>query len=481
MSKDAVSLPALGNRQASNLHQAWEELCSRYLPVTPAASTWRYHRAPRPQDLEQGWKLHLPATVLNATALLERVAPFLLERGVQFKAPATLQELNRINSGLYYGYSQIGKCLTVYPRNTEEALALAGELHRLTYGMTVPVIPFDLRYRPDSNVYYRYGAFRRWMLDQPDGAATLALRDLQGKLVPDVRTNPAAKPDWVQNPFINPVSRSPAVPAASPLKTTYRAFRALTQRGKGGVYQAVDLSRQPARFCVLKEGRQYGELGWDGRDGYWRVRHEEEVLTRLRAGGLDVPQVYASFVVERNYYLVTEFIAGESLQSLLKRRRRRLTVAQALRYGSEMATIMAKIHAAGWVWRDCKPANFMVTSQGGLRPIDFEGACPVNRPDPLPWSTPAFAPHAALAGNDTRASVYDDRYSLGAVIYLLLTGRLPDAASLASVQKLRRGVPAAVCEIITALLLAPPLQRPSTQLVLEQLQTAGAGLRSAAA
>jgi hypothetical protein len=471
MGIDTVKWPFLDSDQVGNLHQAWQELCYRYLPVRPTASIWCYHRAPHPQDLEQGWKLHLPATVVNATSLMERVAPFLMGQGVQFKAPVTLQELNRINSGLYHGYSQVGKCITVYPRSTKEALTLADELHRLTYKMTAPVVPFDLRYRSDSNVYYRYGAFRRWMLDQPNTAPALALRDPQGKLVLDVRTNPAAKPDWVQNPFTNPVSPPPAEPTASPLKTTYRAFRALAQRGKGGVYQAIDLSQPSPRFCMLKEGRQHGELSWDGRDGYWRIKHEERVLTHLRASGLNVPQVYASFEVGSNYYLVTEFITGECLQTLLKRRQRRLTVAQALFYGSEMAATLAGIHAAGWVWRDCKPSNF-ISNRSGLRPIDFEGACPIDSPDPLPWSTPGFASPITRAANEARSSVYDDCYALGAAIYLLFTGRLPEPSRIVPVQKMRRGIPATAREVITALLLASPRRRPSAQGVCEQLQTA---------
>jgi serine/threonine protein kinase len=398
---------------------------------------------------------------------------------IQFKAPSSLHELIGINAGLRHGYSQVGKCITVYPRTTEEALFLAEELHALTYGMTAPAVPFDLRLQPDSNVYYRYGAFRRLSLEHPDGGSTLAMRDPQGKLVPDLRTNASAKPDWASNPFLNSFPQPALEPMESPLKTTYRAFRALTQRGKGGVYQAVDLSQRPPRLCVLKEGRRYGELGWDGRDGCWRVRHEEQTLQRLRASGLAPPQVYASFTAEGNYYLVTEFIAGESIQGLLKRRRRRLAVAQALRYGSQMAEILFGIHSAGWVWRDCKPSNFILTHQGVLRPIDFEGACPVDSPDPLPWSTPAFAAPAERADDEARSSLYDDLYSLGAVIYLLLTGRLPEPASLIPLQKLRRGVPAEALELITTLLTASPRQRPNAQLVFQRLQAACAGLRSA--
>ena len=463
--------------QTAQLHQAWQELSARYLPVAQADSVWRFSRELSAEDPEQGWKLHLPATVLSAATLLERVAPLLIGRGVRFKAPASLHELHRINSGLNEGFSQVGKFLTVYPRTPEEAVALAEELHLATRGISAPAVPFDLRYRSDSNVYYRYGAFSPMLLKGADGRETLALRDPQGNLAPDSRTVQAAKPEWAINPFPTFPPQPAAEQTDNPLKTTYRAFRALTQRGKGGVYQAFDFSADPPRLCVLKEGRKDGELGWDGRDGRWRIRHEERVLTHLRAQGLDVPRVHASFNSEGNHYLVTEYIAGTNFQSLLDGRQRRLSLGQSLRYAGEMAAILFRIHSAGCVWRDCKPANFILTSRGDLRPVDFEGACSIERPDPIPWGTPAFGSAADRAEHPARSSVQDDLYSLGAVIYLLLAGSLPASTAPAPLRKLRRGVPTEVQELVAALLLSPPRQRPDAGFVAGQLALARAKLR----
>lgn len=472
------SYPVFDAEQINRLHQRWLELCEHYLPVAPANSIWRYSRERHPQDPEQGWKLHLPATVLNAATLLERVATLLAGRGVQFKAPASLQMLSRINRGLHDNYSQVGKCLTIYPRTPEGAVTLAEELYIVTLGLSAPAVPFDLRYRPDGNVYYRYGAFRQLFCEDEDGVSVFALRDPQGNLVPDSRTAETAKPDWVFNPFpVFPVQPEKDW-GSNPLKTTYRAFRALTQRGKGGVYQAFDLSTNPPRCCVLKEGRKNGELGWDGRDGRWRVQHEEQVLASLQAQGANVPRVYASFDLEGHRYLVTEFIAGTNFQRLLNQRQRRFSMDQALRYGSEIAAILARIHSAGWIWRDCKPANFILSRGGILRPLDFEGACPISQPDPLPWGTPAFAPAAEQTDHPARSSIRDDLYSLGAVIYLLLTGSLPESTAPKYWQKLRRGVPARVQKIVTKLLFAPPSQRPAAQVIASQLNAARASLKS---
>jgi hypothetical protein len=442
-----------------SLRERWAGLCRAHLPVRPENSIWRFSRGLLPGDPWQGWKLHVTATVLTAGKVLGAVAPPLQSRGVLYKATATLEELERLNSGVHYGYSQVGKFLTVYPRDEGEAVLLARGLHRLTRGMEAPAVPFDLPYREGGCVYYRYGAFRA--LDAGGGADADAhvIRDPEGRLVPD-RRDRAEPPAWAADPFAPRRPRRPQTPAESPLKTTYRAFRALAQRGRGGVYQALDLSVAPPRLCVLKEGRRAGEVSLDGRDGFWRVRHEARVLEALGRAGVEVPRSYGSFEAEGNYYVAAEFVEGESLHALLGRRRRRLPVAEALRCGASLASLVARIHEAGWVWRDCKPGNVVVTEGGRLRPLDFEGACRVESPDPLPWGTPAFAPPECGAETRGRSRLPEDLYALGAVVYFLLAGRTPDAADPVPLGRMRRGVPEAARRVLAELLGREPSRRP---------------------
>lgn len=449
---------------AQSHERSWQELCARFLPLTSAGSQWRYSRETAPGDPQQGWKLHLSATVLTACEAMRRVAPFLQGRQVLFKAPRSLDELVKINCGLYYGYSQAGKFITVYPRNDQEAVSLARELHKLTEGMPAPLVPFDLELRPGSCVYYRYGSFEHLDMENADGVRIPAMRHPNGGLVPDLRESATAKPDWVSDPFIGERRRRNNETPDSPLKNTYRVFRALAQRGKGGVYQAIDLSVNPPRLCVIKEGRRDGEVGWDGRDGYWRVKNEEQVLGRLRASGVNVPRIYSSFEVEGNYYLVTEFIEGNSLQAVLKKRLRRLTIPRVLHFGNTISLIVSQIHSAGWAWRDCKPSNLILTKRGELRPLDFEGACPVDCPDPLMWSTPEFSPPESEVICRTSSRAPEDVYAIGAIIYLLLTGRLPQSPGPPPASGLRRNAPPLVCAIISELLAPDPKQRPSAQI-----------------
>jgi hypothetical protein len=453
------------------LSNRWQELCARYLPIVPPDSIWRYSRARTILDLEQGWKLHLSATTLTAHRVLEAVGPFLQSHSVLFKGPASLQELNKLNGGIYYGYTQVGKCFTIYPQTAEEAVTLADRLHELTKGMAAPAVPFDLRYRPDSSVYYRYGAFQHQEIENEDGTVTLALHNPEGKLIPDLRESRAAKPDWVSDPFLEKRTLPDTTqPIQSPLKTTFRVFRALSQRGKGGVYQGVDFSVQPPRLCVLKEGRRAGEADWDGRDGCHRVEHEKRVLRALSALEIEVPRIYASFNLEGNFYLVTEFIEGDNLQKLLNRRERRLPVSRALQYGLQVSTLLSQIHAGGWVWGDCKPSNLILTRERALRPLDFESAGRVGQRRAMNWCTLAFAPPRDDKRPRRLSETSDDLYALGVTIYYLLSGSLPSTPVPTPVEKLRRNVPPAARQIVSELMSHNAQRRPNARVVARRLK-----------
>src|SRR5882672_5480378 len=78
--------------RAREMEKRWKRLCSSYLPVVRADSVWRYSRQRGPNEPEQGWKLHISSTVLNAAVSLKKIAPVLSQRGVQCQAPDALQE-----------------------------------------------------------------------------------------------------------------------------------------------------------------------------------------------------------------------------------------------------------------------------------------------------------------------------------------------------------------------------------------------------
>ena len=418
----------------------------RKLPVGDAY--WRYSRRPRRDDPSQGWKIHVSATILSAAEVFSRVHPILRKYDALYKIPARLELLSALNAGLP-DFSQVGKFLTVYPRSTVEAKTLARELHLATRGLTGPRIPFDVRYRSNSLVHYRYGAFRRSAKNSGG-----VIRVPSGKLRPDKRDRGQAVPAWLADPFQK--SRAKAARPRGPIGLELLAYKVRTQRGKGGVYEALDLSVSPARRVILKEGRRHGETDLQGNDGYARTKQEARVLRSLRKAGLRVPGVFREFVQERNRYLVLERVAGRPLIPLTRLHPKKFSWPRAEKILRELEPLLSRIHRAGWVWRDCKPSHILVR-RDQVCLIDFEGACEINRTNVLPWGSPNYSP---TPRDIRRAGRGEDDYALGVIAFQFGTGKFPPAsASGRAAPYQRTKCPSALRERIERLLTAKNAHR----------------------
>jgi hypothetical protein len=390
----------------------------RHLPLSDG--NWSYSRPIREDDPAQGWKLHVSATILSATEVFARADVILRKYDALFKVPCRLELLKSLNSGLA-DFSQIGKFLTIYPRSTDEALALARELHRATRGLPGPRIPFDARYREKSLVYYRYGAFRRSV----DGTPGF-IHAPRGRRYRDKRAPGRAVPRWLKDPFQKSRAKDPK--RRGLLLRDLLVFKAKAQRGKGGVYEAVDLSVLPVRRVAIKEGRRHGETNWDGRDGYALVKHEAQVLRKLRTAGLPVPEIFREFTQNGNRYLVLEQIPGRPLLAAKRTQPARPSWRRAARILEQLEPMLSRMHAAGWTWRDCKPSHILLQG-GALRPIDFEGACRIEQTGLPPWGSPDYILPSARGKFSRPAGTFEDDYALGVIAFQFGAGKFPPAAT----------------------------------------------------
>jgi tRNA A-37 threonylcarbamoyl transferase component Bud32 len=378
--------------------------------------------------------------------------------------------LSKLNAGVFYGFSQVGKFVTVYPHSTEAAIAIASELHALTANQPAPAVPYDNPLRKESCIYYRYGGFSNASVTFRK-KSLLAIVRPDGKLVPDLRAPGAAVPRWLTDPF-QPARSQTALEFATPLETDYTAYKALVQRGRGGVYQARDLTSVPAKLCVIKEGRRHGEADLRGRDGFHRIKREAQFLQSTSAVIAAVPRILTTFTANGCFYLVMEPIDGRSLQQIISSRER-ISTRRMLKYSANMARIVADIHAAGWAWRDCKPANFYCQKNHELRALDFEGVCRLHKADPLLWATPDYTPSEWR--RNTRDLEAADLYALGTSIMQLIAKRSSFANKLlvAFQREIRkRKLPQSVAEAIRSLHTRKPKTRPSaraTQRLFEKL------------
>jgi len=378
---------------------------------------WCYSRRLRVDDPFEGWKLHVSATPLTANRIYSLVRPHLAARKVLFKVPRRLEFLAQLNTGLR-GFPQIGKFLTVYPKSAEEATELAHLLHEATRGLNAPAVPFDAPYRKRSIVYYRYGSFR--VPPKESGMIT----DARGRKRLDRRAPNSAVPYWLADPFHQNAVRPVGI-RLGPLAPDYLVYKIISQRGKGGVYEALDLSAATPRAVIIKEGRAHGETDWQGADGRAFVKHEGHVLRCLRAAGLPVPKIFRQFDRGGHHYLVLQKLDGPPLQLPTRKTRQGGSWRDATKILRQLEPLLEKIHAAGWVWRDCKPSHVFRRQGRGLGLLDFEGACRVDEEDVLPWGSENYSPGPSRNRFRRRSGFAEDDYALGVIAFQFGTGRFP--------------------------------------------------------
>jgi hypothetical protein len=412
-----------------------ERLLDQALRATATGARWRVGTdemwcrvTPASRTVpEQGWKLHVSATVASAPAVLARALDVLLTQDSAFKFARSLDQVSVLNSrSTPRGAS--GKFITVYPRCDAVAADLARQLHEATAGLTGPQILSDRAYAPGSVVHYRYGSFagRRRLSD--DGLMVWYIRDPDGNPVEDRRTGQYLPPAWAVSPFPS----VPAVPSQPPpaggtvtLGDRFAVREAIRYTNKGGVYRGTDT--RTGAPVVIKEARPHVEEDASGRSVQDWLRDEARALERL--AGLDLaPALLAVFEHGRHLFLAEEEVPGITLRTWVTEHFRD---AGADRYRADSHTMVARLvdlvaaaHAHGCVLRDLTPGNVMVRPDGELRLIDLELAALTGTPcPPTRLGTPGFSAPERLA--DAPVSPTADYYSVGATACYVLTGKVP--------------------------------------------------------
>jgi hypothetical protein len=374
----------------------------------------------------QGWKLHISAAVACAEEVLRRAMPVLLAENASFKVAGSYSMLRSLNQG-NGRLSQVGKFITVYPNDDAQAVRLAAALHTVTLGLFGPPIPSDRPLAPGSLVHYRYGGFGLRFLQTSLGEILPAIVEPAGALVPDRRRDYYRAPDWADDPFLQ---AGVAVTLPEPLSTIggrYIVAATLHRSSRGMVYLAID--PVCGRRCILKRALRAGSVGVDGQDACDRLRHEAAVLRRL-APHPGFPAVYDLVEEGGDLYLAREDIDGTTLEAHVWECSGRgilLSTEDVVSFGRQLTALLGAVHAAGFVYRDLKSPNVIVTPTNRLRLIDVELAhdvC-VAMPPALYGTRGYVSPQQAKRES---AAITDDIYGLGALLYFLAGAAEPSHA-----------------------------------------------------
>jgi serine/threonine protein kinase len=266
---------------------------------------------------------------------------------------------------------------------------------------------------------------------------------------------------------INTASLS--APSPPLLKQRYRIVSLAGQGGMGAVYKATDIELGN-RLLAVKEMSQRGLNVREKAEAVKGFKREALMLAGLQHAHL--PRIYDHFLENGHWYLVMDFIAGETLENYLRRMPgNRLPFDEVLNYGIQLCTVLDYLHAQQppIIFRDLKPANIMRSNKGQLYLIDFGIARhfkPGQERDTGAFGSPGYA--APEQYGRTQTTPRTDIYNLGVILHQMLTGRDPALtpfffASLPSELE-RTGI-----QVLLAGMLAPKMQqRTSSMAIVKQ-------------
>ena len=274
---------------------------------------------------------------------------------------------------------------------------------------------------------------------------------------------------------------------------SYRIEQRLAAGGMGVVYRARNVSRdEDVAIKILAPS----------------LASDQEYVTRFfreagAAGQIDHPNVIRVLNVSRHedkYYLVMQYVPGETLDRLIEQERR-MSLERATRFVRGIAAGLAAVHRAGIIHRDVKPGNVLVTRDGVPHLTDFGLARHAESRRGFTvegtfLGTPEYASPEQVEGR--RIDYRTDLYSLGVTYFQLLSGTFPFLGESPMEMAIRRtkedprplehalpGAGPSACAIIRKLLQREPSQRyqSATELIrdLDALlagrtpQAAGAG------
>ncbi len=228
----------------------------------------------------------------------------------------------------------------------------------------------------------------------------------------------------------------------------FQIVRCLGSGGMGDVYEAMD--RELLQRIALKTIRS--DIA---RDAAMLARFKKEVQLARRVSGAHVCRIHELFVVpptattQGSCFLTMEFLEGITLAEKI-----RLSGPTAWREAQQIATEicagLSAIHEAGVIHRDLKTRNIMMTPRGGrecavvmdfglareLEPTKLDDQAGMTRPGAVLGTPEYMAPEQFEGAEVTRAT---DVYALGVILYELVTGKQPFAASTPFAAAVRRG------------------------------------------
>jgi serine/threonine protein kinase len=209
------------------------------------------------------------------------------------------------------------------------------------------------------------------------------------------------------------------------LTERYEILEVIGRGGMGTVYRARDVRLDTV--VAVKEMKE--PLGTEEEQAIATRHFEREAKLLAQLAHPNLPRVTDYFIEDGRYYLIMEFIEGETLDSILRRTLATpLPLRDVLSWGVQLADVLSYLHTQEppIIFRDLKPANIMRAEENTIKLIDFGIARRFQAgatKDTILYGSSGYAPPEQYGRGQTDPR--SDIYALGATLHHLLTGRDP--------------------------------------------------------
>ena len=249
--------------------------------------------------------------------------------------------------------------------------------------------------------------------------------------------------------------------------------------GMADVYKAKDrLLNRPVAVKILHEAFK--------QDKEFVDKFQREAQAAARLSHPNIVNIYDVGVADGDHYIVMEYVPGRTLKDRI-RQEGHLSVSESLRVAREIAEALAHAHANNLVHCDIKPHNILMMADGHAKVADFGIARAVTESTMtysgnVIGSVHYFSPEQAKG---TMITPKSDVYSLGVVLYEMLTGKLPftgeNPVSIAvkhlqeepvPVRQIDPAIPPVVEAIVSKAMSKDPAMRPTSAELVQDISQA---------
>ncbi|GGH77567.1 serine/threonine-protein kinase [Pullulanibacillus pueri] len=243
--------------------------------------------------------------------------------------------------------------------------------------------------------------------------------------------------------------------AKEPLNGRYNIIKIIGSGGMSTVYLVEDSESDGKRWAIKASSV--------AAKGYNQLKGEAQILSELNHPHLPLIVDYFSSEDHRYFYLVQEYIEGKTLLQLHEESQEGLDYKDIVHYCLQISGVLDYLHRKKVIYKDLKPGNVMVTNTGEVKLIDFGTSRKFDErklADTLQLGTVGFAAPEQFEKQQTDHRT--DLFSLGAMMYFLLSNGKYVYTTQKPLNTLHRHLPKSLVSLVHDLIQLEPSRRCQT-------------------